>query len=156
MVEDEIVVVHSLSHVWLFLTPWTAACQASLSFIISWSLLKLIHWVNDAIQPSCLLLSPSPPAPNLSQYQSLFQWVGSSQQVARVLELQLRHQFFQWIFRVDFLEDWLVWSPCCPRNMRWKYPKGSCKWRLAFTKEVKIRALDMRSCLYISGMRGKV
>ena len=46
-----------------------------------------VHWVSDAIQPSCLLLSPSPPAINLSQHQGLFQWVGSSHQVARVLEL---------------------------------------------------------------------
>ena len=37
-------------------------------------------------------------------------------QVARVLELQPQHQSFQWIFRVDFLKDWLVWSPCCPRD----------------------------------------
>ena len=27
-----------------------------------------------------------------------------------------QHQSFQWIFRVDFLQDWLVWSPCCPRD----------------------------------------
>ena len=58
---------------------------------------------------------PSPPAPNLSQHQSLFQWVSSSHQVARVLEFQLQHQSFQWIVRVDFLWDWLVWSPCNPR-----------------------------------------
>ena len=40
---------------------------------------------------------------NLSQHQSLFQWVSSSHQVAKVLELQLQHQAFQWIFRTDFL-----------------------------------------------------
>ena len=39
----------------------------------------------------------------LSHQQGLFQWVGSSHQVAKVLELQLQHQSFQWIFRVDFL-----------------------------------------------------
>ena len=49
------------------------------------------------------LLSPSPPAPNLSQHQGLFQWVSSSHQVAKVLEFQLQHQSFQWIFRTDFL-----------------------------------------------------
>ena len=59
-----------------------------------------VHWVYDAIQPSHLLLLPSF-AFNLSQHQGLFQWVGSSHQVAKVLELQ--HQSFQWIFRVDFL-----------------------------------------------------
>ena len=61
------------------------------------------HWVCDAIQLSHPLLSPSPPAFNLSQHQGLFQWVSSSQQVAKVLEFQLRHQSFQWIFRTDFL-----------------------------------------------------
>ena len=45
----------------------------------------------------------SPPAFNLSQHHSPFQWVGSSHQVAKVLELQLHHQSFQWIFRTDFL-----------------------------------------------------
>ena len=59
-------------HVQLFATPWPTACQASLSFIISWSLLKL-YWVGDIIQPSCPLSSPSPPAFNLSQHQGLFQ-----------------------------------------------------------------------------------
>ena len=48
-----------------------------------------IHRVSDAIQPSHPLLSPSPPAPNPSQHQSLFQWVNSSHEVAKVLEFQL-------------------------------------------------------------------
>ena len=61
------------------------------------------HWVGDAIQPSHPLASPSPPAFNLSQHQGLFKWVSSSHQVPRVLELQLQHQSFQWIFRTDFL-----------------------------------------------------
>ena len=60
------------------------ARQASLSSTNSWSLLKLIvHWVGDAIQPSHPLSSPSPPAFNLSQHQGLFQWAGSSYQVAK-------------------------------------------------------------------------
>ena len=58
-----------------------------------------VHWVGDAIQPSHPLFSPSPPAFNLSQHQGLFQWVSSSHQVAKVLECQLQHQAFQWIFR---------------------------------------------------------
>ena len=49
-----------------------------------------VHWVSDAIQPSHPLLSPSPSAYNLSQQQSLFQWVVSWHQVAKVLELQLQ------------------------------------------------------------------
>ena len=62
-----------------------------------------VCWVSDAIQPSLPLFSPSPPAFNLSQHQGLFQWVSSWHQAANVLELQLQHQFFQWLFRVDFL-----------------------------------------------------
>ena len=62
-----------------------------------------VRWVSDAIQPSHPLLSPSPPALNLSQHQGLFQWVGSSHQVAKVWELQLQHQSFQWVFRLDFV-----------------------------------------------------
>ena len=61
-----------------------------------------IHWVGDAIQPSHLLSSPSPPAFNLSQQQGLFKWVSSSHQVAKVLEFQLLHQSFQRTFRTDF------------------------------------------------------
>ena len=62
-----------------------------------------VHWVGDAIQPSHPLSSPSLPAFNLSQHQGLFQWVGSLHQVAKVLEFQLQHSSFQWIFRTDFL-----------------------------------------------------
>ena len=61
-----------------------------------------VHWVGDAIQPSHPLSSPSLPTFNLSQHQGLFKWVSSSHQVAKVLELQLQHQSFQWIFRSDF------------------------------------------------------
>ena len=59
------------------------------------------HRVGDAIQPSHPLLSLSPPAPNSSQHQGLFQWVNSSHEVAKVLEFQLQHQSFQWIPRTD-------------------------------------------------------
>ena len=54
-----------------------------------------VHRVGDAIQPSHPLSSPSPPAPNPSQHQGLFQWVSSSQEVAKVLEFQPQHQSFQ-------------------------------------------------------------
>ena len=75
-----------------------------------------IHRVSDAIQPSHLLSSLSPRSLGLSQHQGLFQWISSSHQVANVLKLHLQHQSLQWVFRVDFLSDWLVWSPCCPRD----------------------------------------
>ena len=62
-----------------------------------------VHWVCDAIQLSHPLSSPSPPAPNPSQHQGLFQWVDSSHEVAKVLEFQLQHQSFQWTPRTDLL-----------------------------------------------------
>ena len=61
-----------------------------------------VYRVGDSIQPSHPLSSLSPPAFNLSQHQGLFQWISSSHQVARLLDLQLQHQSFQWIFRTDF------------------------------------------------------
>ena len=87
--------VQSLSHVWLFVTPSTAALQASLSITNSRSLLKLMPL--ESVMPSnpLLLCHPSPPALNLSQYRGLFQWVSSSHQVAKVLAFQLQHQSFQ-------------------------------------------------------------
>ena len=74
------------------------------------------HWVNDTIQPSHPLSSPSPAASNPSQHQGLFQWVNSSREVARVLEFQLQHQSFQWTPRPYLLQDGLVGSPCSPRD----------------------------------------
>ena len=62
-----------------------------------------VHWVGDAIQPSHPLSSPSPPAPNPSQQQSISQWVNSSHEVDKVLEFQLQHQSFQWTPRTDLL-----------------------------------------------------
>ena len=73
-----------------------------------------VHQVGDAIQPSHPLSTPSPPAFSLSQQQGLFQWVSSLHQVTKLLEFL--HQSFQWVFRVDFLWDWLVWSPWSPRD----------------------------------------
>ena len=94
---------HSLSHVWLFdPMDWSTP-----GFPLYHQLPELpqthAHQVSDAIQPSHPLSSPSPPAFNLSQPRGLFQWVSSSHQVTKLLELQLQHQSFQWIFRADFL-----------------------------------------------------
>ena len=74
------------------------------------------HWVSDAIQPSHPLSSPSPPAPNPSKHQGLFQWVNSSHRVAKVLEFHLQHQSFQWTPRSYLLQDGLVGSPFSPRD----------------------------------------
>ena len=61
-----------------------------------------VHWVGNAIQPSHPMSSPSPTS-SLFQHQGLFQWVSSKHQMAKVLEFQLQHQSFQWIFRTDLL-----------------------------------------------------
>ena len=81
-----------------------------------------VYRVGDAIQPSHPQSSPSMPAFTLSQHQGLFQWISSSHQVAKVLEIQLQPQSFQWIFRTDFLYSWLIWSPCSPRDSQESSP----------------------------------
>ena len=98
--------VQSLSRVRLFVTPWTAALQASLSITNSRSLLKLISF--ESVMPfNHLILCHSLLLP-LSIFPSIrFFSNESSHQVAKVLEFQLQHQSFQWIFRTDFLKmDW--------------------------------------------------
>ena len=75
-----------------------------------------IYRVSDAIKPSHPLSSLSPPAPNPPQHQSLFQWVNSSHEVAKVLEFQLQHHFLQRNPRADLLQNGLVGSPCSPRD----------------------------------------
>ena len=104
IIADSSVQFSSIAQLCLTLcNPWTTACQASLSIINSQNLLKLMS--SESVMPSnhLILSSPSPPAFNLSQQQGLFKWVSSSHQVAKLLEFQLQHQSFQWIFRTDFL-----------------------------------------------------
>ena len=73
-IKKAVVVVQSLSHVWLFPNPWNAAHKASLSIASFWSFVQThVHQVSDANQPSHPLLSPSPSGINISQHQSLFQ-----------------------------------------------------------------------------------
>ena len=86
-----------------------------------------VHRVSDAIQPSPPLSPPSPPTFNLSQLQGLFKWIGSSHQLVRVLEFQLQHQSFQWIFWIDFLKDWQVGSSCSPRDSQESSPTPQFK-----------------------------
>ena len=86
------------------------------------SLCLLNWWCHPTISSSVTLF-----ALNLSQHQSLFQWVSSSHQVAIVLEFQLQHQSFQWVFGVDFLYDWLAWSPCSPRDSQESSPTPQLK-----------------------------
>ena len=82
----------------------------------------LSQWCHPTISSS---VAPSPPAFSLFQHQGLFQWVGSSNQVAKGLGLQ--HQSFQWIFRLDFFSNWLVWSPWSPRDPQESSPAPQFK-----------------------------
>ena len=98
--------VQSLSHVQLFVTPWTAALQASLSIINSQSSLKLMSI--ESVMPSSHLILCHP----LFLPPSIFPTIRvffneSALRVAKVLEFQLQHQSFQWIFRTDFFR--MVW-----------------------------------------------
>ena len=90
-----------------------------------------VHWVSDAIQPSHPLSSPSAPALNLSQHQGLFQWLSSSHQVAKVLEFQLQHQSFQWIFRMNWL-DLLAVQGTLKSLLQHHSSKASILWGSAF------------------------
>ena len=81
-----------------------------------------IHQVSDAIQTSHPLSSPSPPAPNPSQHQSLSQWVNSSHEVAEVLEFQLQDHSLQRNPRTDLLQNGLVGSPCSPKDSQESSP----------------------------------
>ena len=110
-----LIISQLLTHLWLFVTPWTPAPQNSLFIMNSQSLLKLKSILS-------VMSPPSPPAFSLSQNQSLFQWAGSSHQVAKILEFQLQHQFFQWTLRTDLLQDGLVGSPCSPRDSQESSP----------------------------------
>ena len=94
--------VQLLSPVWLFETPWNAACQVSLSITNYQRLLMSIESLMpfNHLNP---LSSPSPPVFNLSQHQGFSYWGSLLHQVDKVLEFQLQHQSFQWIFRTDFL-----------------------------------------------------
>ena len=114
--------VQSLSRVRLFVTPWIAARQASLSISDSWNSLRLTSI--ESVMPSShlILSSPCPPAPNPSQHQSFFQWVNSSHEVAKVLEFQLQHHSLQRTPRADLLQNGLVGSPCSPRDSQESSP----------------------------------
>ena len=96
------VVVQLLSCVWLFATPCSTPGLPVPHCLLEFAQ-NHVHWISHAIQLSHPLPPSTPFAFKLSQHQGLSQWVGSSHQVPKVLEFQLQHQSFQWIFRVDFL-----------------------------------------------------
>ena len=76
-----------------------------------------VHCTGDAIQPSHSV-TPYSTALNLSQLQGLFQWVICSHQMDVNTGISTSHQSFQWIFRAERPEDWLVWSLYCPRDFQ--------------------------------------
>ena len=103
------------SHVWLSMTPWTVGCQASHpspSPGACSNSCPLSQWCHPTISSS---VSPFSSCHQSFPASGSFS-VSSLHQMAKVLEFQLQHQSFQWIFRADFLGDWLVWFPCCPRG----------------------------------------
>ena len=143
-----LLVAQSLRCVWLFVTPWTAAYQAPLSFTVSWTLLKFMPLTQWCLSHSLSLSFRF--AFNLSQDQDLFQRVGSSHQVAKVLEFQLQHPSFQWILRSNFhwsslvaqlvknppaTQDNWVWSLCWedPLEKRKATQFNFLAWRIPWT-----------------------
>ena len=119
--------VQLLSHVWLFATPWTAAHQSSLSLTDSWSLLKLMsielvmpsnHLILCHSLSSCLPSFPASGSFLMSQFfASGGQSIGAS---APALVLPMNIQ--DW-----FPLDWLVWSPCSPRDSQESSPAPQFK-----------------------------
>ena len=118
-----LVVVQLLSRVQFFATSWTAACQASLSFAIPWSSLtfRSVESVKlSTISSSATFLSfclQSFPASGSFPMSQLFTSGGQ----------RIQLQSFQWIFTVDFLYDWLVWSSCSPRDSQESFPAPQFK-----------------------------
>ena len=94
-------------HVLIFVTSWTTACQTFLSFTISWSLPRFMSIELVMLSNHLFIFLPLLPSMFLS-IRVFFQWVTSLHQVAKILDLLFQNQYFQWKFRVVFLQDWLV------------------------------------------------
>ena len=119
--------VQSLSRVWLFVTPWTAACQAPLSITNSRSLLRLMSI--ESVMPSnhlslccpLFLLSSTFPSNRVFSNESVLhiRW-------PKYWSVSF-NMSFQWILRTDFLEDWLVWSPCSSTDFQESSPTPQFK-----------------------------
>ena len=101
--------VQLLSPVWPFVTPWTSACQTSLSITNSQSLLKLMS-IKSVMPSNHLILCHPLFPPSIFPSFKVF----SSESVLCIMwpkcwEFQFQHQSFQWIFRTDFLLGWTGW-----------------------------------------------
>ena len=122
--EEAIVGVQSLSRTRLSVTPVDCSTPG---FPVLHHLPEFaqthVHRVGDAIQPSHPLSSPCPPAFNLPQHQGLFQWVSFSHQVNKgywsfSFSISPSSEYPGWIS----FKDWLVWSPCSPRDSQKSSP----------------------------------
>ena len=110
-----------------FWCNYKGVCFLSSSF---WEFVISVQF--SSVTQSCMtLFNPKdcsmPGFPVHHQLLELSQWVHSLHQVVKVLEFQLQHQSFQWIFRTYFLEDWLVWSLCTPRDSQESSPTPQFK-----------------------------
>ena len=120
--------------------PWTAGCVASLSLAISWSLPKFTS--TAAVVPSSRLTLWCPLLLLPSTFPSIRDF--SNQSAVRIRWPKYwsftfsKHQSFQWVFRVDFLKDWLVWTPCCPRDSHF-YITEKCKHTQTDIKKFHIK-----------------
>ena len=128
--------VQLFSHVQLFVTPLDCSTPG---LPVHRQLLEFtqthVHWVDDAIQPSRPLLSPSSPTFNLSQHQGLFKWVSSLHQVAKVLEFQLQHQSLVlnihwkdrcWSWSSNTLATWC--EELTHSKRRWWWERSKAGW----------------------------
>ena len=118
--------VQSLSHVWLYESPWTAPHQASLSITNTWSLFKLVSikslTLSNHLTLCRPLFLPSSIFPSIKVFSNKSVLPSGGQSIV----LQFQHQSFQWIFRVNFLYNWLVWS-CSPRDSQESSPTPQYK-----------------------------
>jgi len=105
----EVVVVQPLSRVWLCSHMDCSTPDFPVLHHLPETTQTHVHWVSNAIQPSHPLSSPSPPAFSLPSIR-----VFSNESVLCIRWPKLQHQ--PWIFRIDFLQGRLVWSPCSPRD----------------------------------------
>ena len=86
-----------------------------------------VHWVGDSIQPSHPLLSPSPPALNLSQHQGLLKMSQFFTSGGQSIEASASASVLSMNIQDWFPQDWLLWSPCSPRDSQESSPTPQFK-----------------------------
>ena len=118
--------VQFLSHVWPHATPWATACHASLSITKSQSWLKFMSIQSVMLSNHLIFCHPFLLLPSIFPTISVF----SNELVLSIrwpkYWSEAQHQSFQWIFKT-YLQDWLVWSPCSPRDSQESSPTAQFK-----------------------------